>query len=300
MSKPKTRTMRRTKTKKAAPVRTRTSKRETTPTAAATETATYLYCIVHRKNSAGKAPARVPAGLPGAEPPRVVELGDGLGIVVATVRLEQYGSEAIERGLKDLDWVSACAVGHESVVEHFGHNATVVPMKLFTLFKNDERALAHVRKTRSSVSRIVSRIAGHEEYGVRVSFDESRARSLAAQRAEKRSQSESNTSGAAFLLAKKYAQDAARELTERARHEVDDVFDARGRLASDSRRRPPASAGVATRRMLLDAAFLVPRARVAQFRAHAKQLAGRLEPEGYDIALTGPWPAYNFIAETPS
>ena len=49
--------------------------------------------------------------------------------------------------------------------------------------------------------------------------------------------------------------------------------------------------------MLLDAAFLLPRRKVQPFqsavRAEAKKLAGR----DYQLTLTGPWPAYTFVAD---
>ena len=47
---------------------------------------------------------------------------------------------------------------------------------------------------------------------------------------------------------------------------------------------------------MLDAAFLVPVKRVATFRASVRKQAERLASHGYRVVLTGPWPAYNFVA----
>jgi len=73
-------------------------------------TATYVYCVV----ADTKRPrlTRVPAGLPGAGPVRLLDLDRGRYLVVADVPLSRYGEAAIERGLSDLDWVSRAAVAH--------------------------------------------------------------------------------------------------------------------------------------------------------------------------------------------
>src|SRR2546423_725894 len=45
-------------------------------------------------------------------------------------------------------------------------------------------------------------------------------------------------------------------------------------------------------------AFLVERARFAEFRATAERLADEHAPAGFRLELTGPWPAYNFASDT--
>ena len=127
--------------------------------------ATYLYCLV----SAPKEPSlsKAPAGLPGASRPRTIDAGRGLWLVAADAPLSQYGEKPIEKGLQDLAWVSSVAVPHEAVVEHLSRAGTVVPMKLFTLFRSDARALEHVSRQRRRIDRLVARIEGREEWGLR-------------------------------------------------------------------------------------------------------------------------------------
>jgi hypothetical protein len=48
---------------------------------------------------------------------------------------------------------------------------------------------------------------------------------------------------------------------------------------------------------LLDAAFLVPNARRARFKAAARKEAARCAAAGAQMMLTGPWPVYNFIGD---
>jgi hypothetical protein len=254
-------------------------------------TATYLYCLVQSE----KAPSlqRAPPGLPGAGRPRAIDAGRGLWLVAADAPLARYGERPIEEGLQDLAWVSSVAVPHEAVVEHLAKNGTVVPMKLFTLFHSDERALEHVAKQRKRIDRLVERIEGREEWGVRMLLDEVSA--LRAARSEAQTAS-GGAPGAAFLLRKKKEQDAAREVIEHARDRADELFEVLAAKADDARRRPPPP-GEVGKRVLLDAAFLLPRRKTKAFgaavRAEAKKLSGR----HYQLTLTGPWPAYTFVAD---
>jgi hypothetical protein len=91
-----------------------------------------------------RSPARR-AGCPGPGALRALEAGGGLWLVVADAPLSAYGSEPIERNLRDLEWVALRGAAHARVVEYFARRTTTLPMKLFTLFNSDERALAHVR-----------------------------------------------------------------------------------------------------------------------------------------------------------
>jgi hypothetical protein len=254
--------------------------------------ATYLYCTV--KSARSPSLARGPKGLPGASRPRAIDAGGGLYLVVSDAPLAKYGEAAIERGLRDLAWVSRCALAHEAVVEHCSKAATVVPMKLFTLFTSDERAAAHVKKERARLERVFARIKAHEEWGVRVYLDEEQAASDAVERATARAKP---TSGAAFLMQKKKKTDAVRGVVASAHEEVARLYQALAEQASEARMREAAPADGGTR-MLLDGVYLVPRARRTTFASRAKREAKRLAPRGFRVTLTGPWPPYHFVERT--
>lgn len=255
-------------------------------------TATYLYCLVH----ADKAPSLrgAPAGLPGAGKPRAIDAGGGLWLVAADAPLDRYGEKPIEKGLQDLAWVSSVAVPHEAVIEHLARAGTVVPMKLLTLFNSDDRALEHVAKERRRIERVVERIEGREEWGLRVALDELTA--IGKARTEANQVAERGSPGAAFLLRKKKEQDAARELLENARDRADELYEELSKKADDARRRPPPP-GEIGKRVMLDAAFLLRRGKTKPFQAAVRAQAKKLAPLGYEITLTGPWPPYNFVVD---
>jgi hypothetical protein len=255
-------------------------------------TATYLYCLVR----AEKAPSLTgaPRGLPGAGKPRAIDAGGGLWLVAADAPLDRYGEGPIEKGLQDLTWVSSVAVPHEAVVEHLARAGTVLPMKLFTLFNSDDRAIAHVARQRRRIDRLVERIEGREEWGLRMTLDERAAVEKA--RAEARNVAGRGSPGAAFLLRKKQEHDAAQELLGNARDRADALFEELSKRSDEARRRPPPP-GEIGKRILLDAAFLLRRGKLKAFQAAVRGQAKKLASRGYQLTLTGPWPPYNFVAD---
>lgn len=256
------------------------------------DTATYLYCVAHGKRP--PALTRAPRGLPGTGRPRAVDAGEGLWIVVADAPLDRYGAAPVEARLRDLDWVAACATAHEAVVEHVARAATTIPLKLFTLFNTDERAVAHIAKLRPAIDRAVARVAGRQEWGIRVHLDEARARRVQRERATKATAGV--TSGTRFLMLKKQEQQAIKEALARGRADVDETFEALAQAADDARRRQPDN--VDGTRLVLDAAFLLPPRRVTAFKRAARARAARLAQHGYTLTLSGPWPPYNFVGGT--
>jgi hypothetical protein len=230
---------------------------------------------------------RVPPGLPGGTTPKLIPGGRSLWLAVSQVPLDRYGPGPLEASLRDLDWVSQVAVSHEAVVEHFARSraAAVVPMKLFTMFSSEDRAVAEMQARREQIDDVLARVAGCEEWGVRVMRRPARA-SASAPEPQART-------GAAFLAARKQHRDAARASIEMAAGAAVSVFDELSPIAKDARQRRDAPAGTAA--PLLDAAFLVPSARRAKFRVAARRAAKACAEAGAEMTLTGPWPAYNFV-----
>jgi len=234
----------------------------------------------------------VSAGLPGAGPVRLLDVEDRLFIGVADLPLDRYSESAINKGLGDLDWVSRIAIAHEKVVESFIASTAVLPMKLFTIFTTDDRALDHVRAQRARIASLVKRVANQQEWGIRVVLD----RTLAAARSKKKLATRS-TSGISYLKQKKAQRDAATQLASHARDTVADLFDRLAARAGDAKRRAASELPVQGGPLLLDAAFLVPRSRAATFKALAARESKALARHGYGLTVSGPWPPYTFVQD---
>jgi hypothetical protein len=252
------------------------------------DTAIYLYCVV--RSARRPSLARVPAGLPDASVPVAHKVDGALWIVVADLPLGIYGPSALEPRLRDLDWVARVALAHEAVVEHFARAAAavVVPAKLFTMFSTVEKALDDVAQRRAGIEKVMTQIAGCEEWGIRVT-----RQPVTTTAGESRP-----ASGSAFLLARKAARDAVATARVQAAEAAERAFTALARHARDARqreRRPEAG----TNPPILEAAFLVKETARAKFKTEARRQAAACKAAGAALTLTGPWPAYNFIG-TPS
>jgi Gas vesicle synthesis protein GvpL/GvpF len=218
----------------------------------------------------------------------VKPLGGGLWLIAADVPLETYGPGRLEPALADMNWVGAVALAHEGVVEHFAamRAATVIPMKVFTMFSTPDRAAAEMRARRKDISAALTRISGCEEWGVRVM--------RGGQPTVKRAGGAKATTGAGFLAAKKQAREEATESVRVAAEAALDAYDLLSSLSRDARRRDDVPES-ATAPPLLDAAFLVPSRSRTRFKTAAKRAARSCEKAGARMILSGPWPAYNFI-----
>jgi hypothetical protein len=251
--------------------------------------AVYVYCVV----SSARRPslARVPGGLPGASRPDAHALSGSLWLVAADVPLATYAPEHLEPRLRDLDWVSEAAIAHEKVVEHFSRarGAVVVPMKLFTMFSSITRAIEETRQQRRAIERVVRHVAGCEEWGIRVA----RRPAPAAPRRSRSTTRTARRSGAAFLAGRKEARDAAAMARMATLDAADGAFDRLRRHAKEAHRRDRRPEP-GTNPPILEAAFLVPSAQRARFKAEAQRQARSVARAGADLTLTGPWPVYNF------
>lgn len=216
-------------------------------------------------------------------------------LVVSRVREVAYGEAALERGLAQLEWVGPRALAHETVIEHFLGAAAVLPMQLFTLFTTEARAIEHVVRDRRRISRILSRIAGHAEWGLRLTWDPAVAvKDVNGTRAP-RAKGRTALTGAAYLARKRDLRDLTRARLQRARADAGRVYRAVKTAATDARRRTEIEQAAPGSRVVLDAAFLVPVARTRAFRIAVQRHARALKRSGVAVALSGPWPAYNFI-----
>ena len=212
---------------------------------------TYVYALVR----ADEPPQlrSMPAPMPGGEPARLLPAAQGLWLAVSTVPEQDYQESALEAGLHNLEWLGPRAIAHEAVVEHFLPCAAVLPMKLFTLFKSDERAVEHVARTHEKIEGILERIERHVEWGLRLTWVEQ----AALQAAQRRHDQVPVASGAAYLARKRDLLDASRSQWTAAQACAERLYRTMGQQAAAARRRTDKAEAVPHSRVLLDAAFLV-------------------------------------------
>jgi hypothetical protein len=243
-----------------------------------------VYCVV----SARKRPSiRKIAGPPGTGAPRLLEIRTNRYLVVSDAPLDAFGEEPLGKRLSDLEWVTGAAVAHDAVVEQFLPADAVLPMKVFTIFTSDDRALEQTRSNWDRIEALLRGVEGHVEWGLRLMFDQRKAPARAtATRA---------VSGRNYLLAKQKQHVAALASSRLTRQRTTGIVSELSAIARDVRQRPLTTAATRGSRLLLDAAFLVPRSKEKRFCTAVARQTRKLAPEGYAVHLSGPWPPYSFV-----
>ena len=230
---------------------------------------------------------RISEGMPGGHNLRAIEVGEYLWAIVQSVPETAYGETALARGLQNLDWVGPRALAHERVIECFLSAPALLPMHLFTLFTSDDRVVQHVRADKARIRRLLKRVEGKVEWGLRLTFDEKAARAKVSKQPVR--------SGAEFLARKRDVLGVNRARVKEARGEADRVYQSISRLAAAAQRRTSLERAAPGSRLLLDAAYLVPVEKSGAFRSAVRQQRRALRAVGITMSLTGPWPPYNFV-----
>lgn len=248
-----------------------------------------LHCLVHSMHEPRL--SNPLTGLDGSAPVRLASAGAGLWLVVSHVPRSRYDEAAIEAGLRDMDWVARHALAHEQVVAHFLGSGTLIPMKLFTLYHDQERALEDVAGRRAEIDAIVEDLRGKQEWGLRI-LAASDPPAPGPPPAEVPGRSASP--GTEFLRRKQSARVAAQTAAAELQDRAEELFERFEHLAVRSHRRErlPEAAGS---RLILDAAFLVETQRSAEFRDEWRRSVAPARDAGLELVLSGPWAAYNFV-----
>jgi hypothetical protein len=249
--------------------------------------ATYVYCLVQ----SARAPSvrGAPAGIPGAGPPRVLPVGRGIWAIVADAPLDRFSGEQLQQDLQDIETVSRHALAHASMIEFFFERAPVIPLKLFTLFSQDDRARRHLAGRGSQVRTLFARLRGLEEWGIRITaapepLDVPPAALTGP----------ITTSGRDYLRIKKRLQDRGGAPSRGTQQDVGAALKA---LAAQTRKEdfPPAGRG---RPFVAGASFLVKAKRRTAWRKRVAEITRALDRQGHRLEMSGPWPPYHFASQS--
>ncbi|WP_442943789.1 GvpL/GvpF family gas vesicle protein [Nocardia sp. NBC_00508] len=226
------------------------------------------------------------------EPVRTV-FADGLAAVVGSVPLEVFGEQPLRRNLEDMDWLEATARAHDAVVSAVVRRGPVVPLRLATVFLDDDRVRGLLDERRADFDSALTLVSGRTEWGVKAYGDRAALVSAVAEAASS-DKGSGKGSGTAYL-ARRRAQLSAQETVERdAALRADEIHARLVRHAAAGRRQPATDPALTGRRewMVLNGTYLVDDDRADDFASMIDELGK--EFSGIRLELTGPWPPYSF------
>ena len=257
---------------------------------------TYVYGIVPADRDA----AGAPPGLDGT-PVRLVSDG-AIAALVSTLEGASYAPERVEVLAADVNWLGPRAAAHDAVAVWASDRGAVVPLPIFTLFRDDAGVRTMLRERAPVLGDAVSRLSRGREYVVRLfRLDDALERTIASSServASLERQAADASPGQRYLLQRKLESERKSEVRRVGAEAAREAFDALGALsleaiADELPRLGDAARGAA----VLNAAFLVAHERYGEFRAALSELTARREAQGFRVEFTGPWPPYHFTRE---
>jgi Gas vesicle synthesis protein GvpL/GvpF len=175
--------------------------------------------------------------------------------------------------------------------------ATIVPLRLCTLYADDDSVRQMLARERAPFTEALDHLAGREEWGVKVLIDPERLKEEATARCGEPDDIEASGGGGAYMLRRR----RDREVRELAGSLATDVAErVHARLAAwalDAVSRPAQNRELSGHEgeMVLNASYLVEAERVDELRELVAAFEAENRALGARIELTGPWPPYNFV-----
>lgn len=243
----------------------------------------WLYCVAGAEHPDVEA-----EGIPAAGPPRLVRAG-GLSALVSAVPLSEFGEQALERNLNDLEWLESMARAHEAVLDAALAGGAIVPMRVCTIYRDEQRVRSLLEAERESFAQALDVVRGSAEWGVKVIAPPAQA-----------SVPEQPPDPAAYLDRKRrqrLLRERSHELAAQTAQACHERLSEASRASRSLAPQQPELGGYEGE-MILNGAYLVDDDRAPAFRDLVERMSDELAGDGIAIDLTGPWPAYNFTAQT--
>ncbi|MEU0372318.1 GvpL/GvpF family gas vesicle protein [Streptomyces sp. NPDC006283] len=255
---------------------------------------TYVYAVARNTGVLRKCVAGL-VGVAGA-PVRVVPGGDAgdIAFVASSVSALDFDEQALRRHLEDLEWLEAVARAHNAVIETLGTATTVLPLRLATVYLGDDRAREALEADRAEFARLLTRLEGHVEWGVKIYVE---APEEAPEPAAPSAASDTGLSPGRAYLRRRRDQRHLRDDAHRAARTAAERIEAAGRAYATDRARHRVQQGElagSNGENVVNDAYLLTEDRADAFRAEVAHAADDLP--GVRVEITGPWAPYSFTA----
>jgi len=178
--------------------------------------------------------------------------------------------------MQNLEWLAGASVRHQRAVSALAAQSDILPTRFGSVFLSDMSLCADIEQRRADLHAALARVAGSDEWGVKVFVERQPVKAAAAA-----------VSGRDYLTKK------AAALEQRGKPQPPpelDEFAAALRKAAKELVTMKKPAGQPA--LVWQVAALVPRRNTDKFHDVVQRFAKRLR--GARIETTGPWPAYSF------
>jgi hypothetical protein len=235
----------------------------------------YVYCVIRSE-----------------EPLRFGAIG--LGTVpaeITTVHYKDIAAVVSDTPIEVLDATRENVLAHERVNEAVMRDYTVIPMSFGTVFKTREDIIELLRGAYSAFIDVLLKMEDKVEFGLKVLWERDEVVKQIEREDDDVRQLKgeiSSQSGPTYFARVQYGRLVESALQARSERYVSEIFEALRGVAVASRANKPIGD-----KMIMNAAFLVPREKEPAFDAKVKAVGGKYAH--LTFRYTGPWPPYNFV-----
>jgi Gas vesicle synthesis protein GvpL/GvpF len=217
----------------------------------------------------------------------------GAGELVYTVNYLDIAAVVSKTAVAIFDPTRENALAHEHVIETVMKNYTIIPMSFGTVFRTDDDIREVLKGIYSSLKDVLKQMSGKLEFGLKVNWDRDQIIEELKQHDEEirrfhheiiRKQLQST-----YFARMQLGRMIDKALAERATQYVREIYEALRGVCVASRDNQPIGD-----KMIMNAAFLVDRARESEFDTVVNKIAKKYGKR-LKFKYTGPWPPYNFV-----
>jgi hypothetical protein len=261
---------------KTRPAREKAARSETPQAGpAAPEIGRYVYCVIPTEEALSFGAIGI-----GSEPAEV-----------KTVNFKDIAAVASATRLEVCDPTRENVLAHERVNEVVMRTFTVIPMSFGTVFKTEQDIVELLKSAYHAFRDVLEKMENKLEFGLKVLWEpksvideiEQEDENLRLLRLEI-----SRQRGSTYFARMQYGRLVESMLEERSSKATSSILSALKDVAVASRVNKPIG-----EKMILNAAFLVPRDREEVFDARVKDIGA--QNRHLTFKYTGPWPPYNFV-----
>ncbi|MFE9845276.1 GvpL/GvpF family gas vesicle protein [Streptomyces goshikiensis] len=222
-----------------------------------------------------------------------------LAFAASEVPEDDFNEHALKDHFENLEWLESVARAHHDVVQTIATHATVLPLRLATVYQDQSRARQALAAQHHTFTRRLDELDAHTEYGVKIYLTPpSTAPGPQPGDDAAAPQNAPASPGKAYLHARR-AQTHAREAVYTQAQQAAVAIEAiAARHASLRVRHAPQSGALGgPQENVLNDAYLIPDDQAEPFQ-NALADAARAFPD-LRIEVTGPWAPYSFAMPAP-
>jgi hypothetical protein len=217
-----------------------------------------------------------------------------LAVVCSQVAVDDFDDARLRANLADMTWIERVARSHEGVLEWTQQHTTVVPMRMCTVYRDEQGVRDMLRREAESLGGALAELEGRDEWAVKVLFD----RSAVTKAPREESEAEASPdSGAQYMRRRQRELEQKEENAQALEAAAGRIHEQLIACAADALVAPaqrPEASGLAGE-MVLNGVYLVDREAIDEFHELVRALQEEHREQGLTLVETGPWPAYNFV-----